>query len=437
MKSLNVLLIIADALRPDHMGCYGYSRDTTPFMDSLAREGILFKNCISNCNHTMPGLITIFTGVYQVVHGIDSQKSFEIWNDSWIRGKSPFALMQESGYVITGPDPNIYGRVGYAREVKDVITSIEELRNEKFFIWYRPETTHLPYNPAPPYDTMFFPKGYNMSDETKKRLEVVKSSLLVHKPGLISKVESGSKDAIEKPGYQRTVGITHLYDEDRPGLVALYDGEVRTLDDEIRNYVLKLEELGLKDNTLIIITSDHGEQLLERGAVGHSSCSLEGNLFDENIKIPFIIWCPSTLPEGKALDTQVSQVDIMPTLLDILKLEIPSWIDGKSLLPLIKKNSQEYDEKAYAMTQVCGWQMLDNDDRMVWCIRMPEKKLIYYYDPKSNGNRYELYDLINDPHEKINIFNSNDEKTLELKLQLYNWIKKSRYREDYNDMLDR
>ncbi len=421
---MNILLIIADALRPDRMGCYGYSKNTTPFMDTLAKEGMIWRNCISNCNHTMPGLITIFTGVYQVIHGIDSQKAYSIWDDSWIKGKLPFELLKENGYIIAGCDPHVYGKTGYSGEVKDVISSLEEHKNEKFFIWYRPETTHLPYDPEPPYDKMFFPDDYVMSSGTKSRIDVVKKSLIVLKKGLISKAEIGSGDAIEKPGYERTVGIADFIEEDIPAINALYDGEVRTLDDEIRSYVTKLDELGLKDNTLIIITSDHGEQLMERGAVGHSSCSLEGNLYDENIKIPLILWCPGTIPGGTVREQQISQADIMPCIFDILGFVMPAWIEGRR-------------DEAFAMTQNCGWQKLDDDIRMIWCIRTLAKKLIYYYDPENNGNRFEFFDLIEDPRERNNIYRRDDPEAIEYKKKLYAWIRSSRYGDDYYDMLDR
>ena len=184
---MNVLFIVADALRPDHLGCYGYPRKTSPVINRLAGEGCLFTNAIANCNHTVPGLLSEFTGLYQVTHGIHSQQNFMKWRDLWQGWKTPFNILTDNGYTVAGDDPAVFSPLGFDREVKDVNIAIRENSSRDFFIWHRPEHTHLPYNPPSPYDSMFLPEDYSITGSTAKKLEVVKTKLIIHKPGLKSK----------------------------------------------------------------------------------------------------------------------------------------------------------------------------------------------------------------------------------------------------------
>jgi len=207
-----------------------------------------------------------------------------------------------------------------------------------------------------------------------------------------------------------------LSEEDRPSIMALYDGAVRNLDMEIERYVKKLEELGILDDTLIIITPDHGEEILERGSLGHASCSIAGTLYDENIRIPLIMRYPKTLPQGRVIETQVSQVDIMPTIFDILGYPMPELTEGHSLLPLIEGKDIDFKEETHCETLVCGMQTLDWDKRTKWALRTPQWKLIYSQDTKDNY--YELYNLKNDPEEKVNLIDKEPRIANELKKKL-------------------
>jgi len=428
----NVLFIVCDALRPDHLGCYGYNKNTSPFIDKLAKEGCLFKNTISNCNHTLPGIVSLFTGLYQTTHEVNNRKSYEEWKKGklWKGWRTPFNILKEKGYLVAGFNPSVFGPLGYEIEIEDLPKSIKEFKDRPFFIWWWIDLTHLPYNPDPPYDRMFLPEGYKIENSTEKKLEIVKNKMIIHRPGLISCEEMGIKGPIEKLGYERTFAEAVFDEKDIPAIVALYDGEIRLLDIEIEKYIKTLESLCILDETIIVITADHGEALLERGILGHSSCSLEGNLYDENIKIPLIIRYPPLIPKGKIINEQVSQVDIMPTIFDILEIKKPERVDGVSLLPLIKEEKKKYRQECFAMTQPAGWQALETDERMIYCIRTPEWKLIYNYDPKNKKNTYyELYNLKKDPNEKENLINKNLKIKEKLKRKLRNWIK--------NDMFNR
>lgn len=398
---MNVLFILADALRADRLHCCGNPWSTSPTIDRLAADGVLFTSVIANANHTVPGLVSAFTGLYVTEHGIRDQATFSNWRTLWCGRRTPFHVLREDGYEVAGDDPEFYGPLGFDRGGRELTATLQSLAAADFFLWHRSEETHLPYDPPPPWDTAFLPPDFAVSASLAERMRAVRSYVLVHRPGLVSKLESGAPDAIEREGYQRTVGIATFAPEERPAILALYDGCVRMLDDEIDGYLKRLSELGILDQTLIVLTSDHGEQLLERGAVGHSSCSLEGNLHDENLRIPLLLYCPSRLPRGRTIDRQVSQVDIMPTIMELLGLPMPGPAAGRSLLPMIHGQAADFVEEAYAETSPCGWQALPTDRRVMWCIRRPPWKFIRYHDP-DGGDREELFDIRRDPRETEN-----------------------------------
>lgn len=403
-------------------------------MDKLAKEGVLFKNVFSHCNHTVPCLLSAFTGRDPLDHGIYGFDRFGHWETIWDGWEGPFHSLRKNGYIVAGDDAQIYAPLEYRDNGRDVIKSLNELHKECFFLWRRPEITHTPYNPKAPYDTMFLPEDYTPNQTTLAKMEIVRSKLIIHRPGFVSRLETGTPDTIEKEGYTRTAGEVELTEDDKPWVHALYDGEVKTLDDEIGEYLKCMEDLNLLDNTMVVITADHGEALLERGALGHSSVSLEGTLYDENIKIPLIIWCPSLISAGRIVETQVSQIDIMPTIFDLLGLTMPKETNGRSLVPLVDGTSKKYQPEAYAVTEPCGWQKLDDDKRIMWCIRTPPWKLIKYFDPgKQNIISHELFNLAEDPGERNNVLDKCPEIAKLLKGKLDNWIKEKQRKNEVGE----
>ena len=425
----NIFFIICDALRPDSLHCYGNPNDTSPVIDKLASEGVLFTNVFAHTNHTLPGVVALLAGFNPITKGDDPPWGLERLRRKLKKHKKPFDVLHEDGYVLAATDLIFLDDMGPQIKTSDVNAFFKENKNKNFLLWHRPDLLHLPYKPEPPYDTMFLPKTFKMSQSTKKKLEIVKAAQIIHKPGFVSSTEMGT-DLTQDSQEEKPAATLTFCEEDRTPIVALYDGLVKLTDLEIEKYLKELEELGLLDNTIIVLTADHGEQLLERGSLGHSSCCLDGNLHDENIRIPLIIRYPSVIPKGKIIDTQVSQVDVMPTILDILGVPVPDKVDGHSLLPLIEGKRISFKEETYATTPPAGWQALKDDKRRMWCLRLPEWKLIRFSDPQKDVDSYELYNLKDDPQEKLNIIESQPEIVKELKKKLDEWIQKESFDEN-------
>jgi len=412
---MNVLLIMPDALRATNLGCCGYSKNTSPFMDKLAKEGVVFKNAIAQTAHTHPGVVSTYTGLYPTTHCQQSPDDFAEfaktgWNNDW---KAPLNILKEHGYTTGGKDPSHWWPLGYLIETNKMLDKlIEDKTGKPFFMMCMPYYTHIAYSAVPDYDKLFLSEEDKLTDNFKKYMDIVKTTGhgYVLNPNIVSKKYQEAK--VNKSMWK----AISFSSEDRASLIALYDGAIRNLDIEIERYVKKLEELGILDDTLIIITSDHGEEILERGSLGHASCSMAGTLYDENIRIPIIMRYPKALPQGRVIETQVSQVDIMPTIFDILGYSMPELTEGHSLLPLIKGKDVDFEEETHCETLVCGMQTLDWDKRMKWAVRTPEWKLIYSQDP--DGNYYELYNLKNDPAEKVNLIDKETEIANELKKKL-------------------
>ena len=434
---MNVLFIMPDALRASNMSCCGYHRNTTPFIDKLASEGMLCKNVVAQGSHTLPGVVSAFSGVSVAKHKMQSFKNLAAYKriDFWKNFHQPFTILKEKGYKIGGKHADFWNVLDFQIETKGGLEKVvEEQKENKFFLWYMPYHTHLPYNPSEKYEKMFLPEGYEVPESAKERFELAKKWMVLHSPGKKSCARTGEKiiSCEEDPGWtfevdpelpgKMEVANVRWAPEDRVYMMARYDGALRDLDDTVKGYYELLEKLGILDDTMIVISPDHAEEILERGSLGHASCSLGGTVYDEDIMVPLIIWHPKSVPANVVIDRQVSQIDIMPTLLDIMGIDAPEGTDGHSLMPLAKGEKFDFPEEAYSETLPHGAGTRPKDERRIHCIRTPDWKLIYNSDP--NGvNYYELYNLKTDPEERIDIHAQNPDVAEPLKKRLVELMK--------------
>jgi len=433
---MNILWILEDALRAANMGCYGYPKETTPNCDALARDGVRFETCIATASHTLPPIVSMIMGQTTATHSIANSKQFVKWREHglWEGATTPLHVLAEQGYLIDGELVTRWTPLGFTRDTapEDFEDYFERNRDAKWFFYAEPYPTHLPYNPPEEYVRLFLDPECEPSAGTLERCEVVRNFMIVHPSGVISKLEAGEDDPLPDEemdeAHKRTAGMVDLLPEDRPYVEALYDGEVRVFDDMVGCWVRKLEELGVLDDTLVIVTADHGEELMERGHVGHCSCNLKGTLYDEALRVPLIMRCPQKLPAGKVVKQQVSHIDIMPTVFELLGLSMPGEVDGASLLPLINGETEEFREEAYAETTPAGWQAVEADDREIWGVRTPDWKLILNTDARRSSESYELYDLRSDPDERNNLYSDVHEIGRRLRAKLAGFVDAARSR---------
>lgn len=320
-EHLNVMIIGVDTLRPDHLGCYGYSRDTSPCIDNLAAHGVLCENAVSQSPWTLPSFASVFTSLYPTQHGA-------VQLSNGLRSSFPTLaeIFRERGYatgaVINAPTLKPANRVNRGFDyydtvprgtrvadgtTTDVLTWIDGIGGQPFFMFAHYFDPHLPYSPPDPYNKMF--------DHDYE--------------GRIGNSFDAEGFAEEKSERFRQMKV--LTPEDWNHIRSLYDGEIVFADREIERLLRGLEERGLRNNTLVVFLSDHGEEFYEHGGFGHGH-----SLYNELIKVPLIFSLPARLPEGVRLARQVRLVDVAPTILDILGIEDDDGFEGVSLKLLLE-----------------------------------------------------------------------------------------------------
>lgn len=387
-RKVNVLLISIDTVRADHLGCYGYGRDTSPNIDSLARRGVLFTNATSQAPWTLVSHMSAFTSLLPSYHKVESindilspaipvlaellrdagWETAGIVNDGQMQAHWGFARgfnLWEERKAMT-PDGRI-ALEGRAGPITDrTITWVEEHVTGKdsakpFFLFIHYFDAHDPYAPPPPYDTMFAPADDIPLDgeQTGELLQVLRWT-------------------------KEPLSDSRLL----PKLISLYDGEIRYNDYHIGRLFDTLDRLGLRDDTLVIVFSDHGEEFREHGSFLHG-----GTLYEEVIRVPLIISLPGRVPEGVRAAQPARLIDILPTIFRLCGVETPPHAQGQSLMPL------EFNVARFADIPMKSETKALLEGTVLKTIRLCDLK--YIYSPI--GLCEELYDLRNDPREERNL----------------------------------
>jgi arylsulfatase A-like enzyme len=313
-RGTNVLIVAIDTLRADHLGCYGYPRPTSPRIDALSREAVVFRTAVSQSPWTLPAFASMFTGLTPSRHRA-GEGHFSANAVQMSGGVSSLAtdhetlatVLKRAGYRTGSFVSNAYvsAAVGLARGFDDHLCAddsrgaveaalawLETHHDGKFFLFLHLIDPHSPYTPPPEYAALFDSKPFTPA-----------------RPGM---------PAMDPAEARRRVFV------DR------YDGEVRTADAFTGRALDALDRLGLTEQTLIVVTADHGEELYDHGRTGHGYA-----LFDEQLLVPLIIRFPGGTPR-REIGRQVRTMDLFPTLLDALGIDAPPGIDGVSLMPLVR-----------------------------------------------------------------------------------------------------
>ncbi len=328
----NLLVISIDTLRADHLTCYGYDRGTSPHLDQLASEGVLFENLTAASSWTVPSHMSMFTSLYPSVHKV---QNFSIRLAEGIPTLAQ--CLAQSGYVtaafVTGPALNHYfgfnrgfqtyddftvskmfenragQEIGFLEGIDHAVTNpaitdlatdwLRKHSQERFFLFLHYWDCHYDYIPPAPFNRKFDP-GY-----------------------------AGREDGRDVEERARKLEA-HISAMDLAHMVALYDGEIAHTDEHVGKILQLVQDLRLSEKTLVIVLSDHGEAFLEHGKLLHGN-----SLYEELLHVPLIMRLPGVIPAGKRVAGNVSHVDLMPTVLALLHQACPAQIQGIDLSPMI------------------------------------------------------------------------------------------------------
>ena len=381
-ESPNVIIILIDALRPDRLGCYGNSRNTSPNIDAFAEDSVLFTQAISQATFTKTSIASLFTSLYPYQHGVYGDTVDGTTSDILGEGETTLAeVLLRDGFSTAAwvHNPHLRSNMGFSQgfiEYDDRPAGMENINKRfsrwisqvgnkhKFFAYIHYLDLHDPYRPKPPYDTMY---------------------------GVYSDVYSGI-DFKNWGAYLAEIreNKRRLDKKDVDQLLAYYDGQLTYIDSQVGLLLEYLKREGLYDNSLIIITADHGDGFMEHGFISHSY-----KPYDELLRVPLIIKFPHSEYGGKVVNSQVRLIDVMPTILDILGVKTESKLSGLSLLGYVDDDGNK-DRKV----NFPDYSISEHNTRRISFVAIRTEKYKYIYYPDGEA---EFYDLSADPKEQNNI----------------------------------
>jgi arylsulfatase A-like enzyme len=405
-KKPNILLIGVDSLLADHLSCYGYHRHTSPHIDRFAQGGTLFENTFSAHIPTTSGYGSMFTGM-----DVFSTQVVALRHKGPMRPeiKTLAEILGEAGYNTTcvgfkgNPSSRGFdtyldfkgwgswdeGRSTKAQNLNEVtIPEIERLAadDKPFFLFLRHMDPHSPYLPPAPYERMFY--HGNECDPNNKSMEPVMNF----------------KPFCDYFASWMPPGIT-----DKDYVIAQYDGEIAYMDACMQTIFNTLETMGILDDTIVVINSDHGETLYD-----HDCYFDHHGLYDVTLHVPFILRYPKKVAAGKRVKGYNLLKDLAPTLLELAEIETGINFDGESVVPMMEGKVSSHASEFY-ITE-CTWMRKHG-----W--RTPQWKLIVALEPDVHFKPpVELYNLIEDPDENNNLAESEPEVVEMLRNRMEAWI---------------
>jgi len=335
----DIILISIDTLRPDHLGCYGYRQPTSPTIDRLAGGGVRFENAISTTSWTLPAHAALFTGLYDSAHGLV---------DNGLRLAENHVTLAEvlgqAGYQTAGffGGPYLHPAFGVGQGFETYESCMTKLPDDASERLVRAQSS-IPDSVSHaditgPRTLKKFKHWLAKADE--RPMFVFLHFWDVHYDYIppkkyIEMFDPDYKGQLSSVNFMRNPAIHRfMAPRDLQHLLALYDGEIRFTDDILGQILAELERSGRGQQTLIVVTSDHGEEFFEHGGKGHTR-----TLFDEVVKIPLIFCWPGHLREGAVVPDQVRLIDVMPTILALAAVELETEVQGRDISELLRGDS--------------------------------------------------------------------------------------------------
>jgi choline-sulfatase len=432
----SVLLIVVDALRADVLGAYGSERVKTPNIDALAERGVVFENAFAQAPYTWTSFGSFLTGKYPRRHGLMKMApgyrmptnitlpwhlktgrlrgSEETMRDEdWASGTFMTGTLSNDSGLMLGFDSYFEALVGHELAHNDVPWSVfrsdlllyrlknklgqkldsslvmttatgwlGELGTRRFVAMVHLYSTHTPYDPPQRFKDMYLDPEYD---------------------GPIRAFYAEHRYAIESGEYEPTP-------EDEQRIRDLYYAGTSQADADVGRLLALLEAQGVLDDTLVILTSDHGEELGEHRRAGRSLWE-HNYMYETNLRIPLVMAWPAGLPGGVRVDAIVDSIDVLPTLCDLLDLELPedefsapdeAIVDGASLVPLVRGEAERVREFSFAENGVymsirgARWKLVLRRE----LVGLPASELaLHLEDPLA----VRLFDLAADPGEHANL----------------------------------
>ncbi len=368
----NLILISLDTVRADHLGLYGYARPTTPNLDAFAREGVVFEKAFAQIPWTVGSHMSLLTSLYPTVHMVAHEER---------QSEVPRTLTEQlkgAGYRTAAfVAPILSEGYGFAKGFDHYFRAAEERRAESMlsralgwldelspdpkqpvFLFIHLYDAHYPYLPLPPFDTSF----------TRSYDPKIQEIAHAHPYQQAKELSAGQLAEV----------------------IALYDGEIRYLDQELGRFLAALRERKLVDSSLIVVTADHGEGFLEHGLMNHGN-----SVYEELIRVPLLLRFPGARHKGRRVAALAQLIDVAPTVLEEASAGALPGMQGVSLLPRMKRGEAPpfaYSAGAYASSlRTDAFKLIEN----------PAERFTKI--PRSVKAPYELYDLRDDPGETTNL----------------------------------
>jgi arylsulfatase A-like enzyme len=388
-----IIWLVIDALRPQHLGSYGYERETTPVLDQFADDGVIFTRFYANAPWTRPGTTSMLTGRIPTRHAVQcdwhklpkdvgtvAQQLKKAGYTTLAvvgNGNASSAFGLSKGFDVFEDTRENWKGLPKAKQVFDLaLKHLEKHKGKKkIFLFMFVVDPHDPYKPPPPYDTMFLP-GYK--------------GKVIHNP----KWEY-------KNNYTKA---------QREKIIALYDGLIRFTDDQIKDLFDGLKKLGFWDEASIFVTADHGESMGEHGVYLHSH-----HLYETHIRIPLLIRAPWLKEKGKYSSAFLQQIDLFPTFCQLAGAEVPEDLQGLSIVDALKDRSSipvpryvisEYRcygiKRTSIRTRAYKLVYQEPADRDVFMKHV--KNPVFLPSVSFDKPTFLLYHVLKDPHEKQDLW---------------------------------
>lgn len=434
-KKKNVILITVDALRADHLSALGYAEKTTPNLDKIAKEGVLFTRAFSYGSSTHTAILPMLMSspfIPYYLHGLDGietvsmSEGLERYREivtKLIKLKVTIAgALREHGYETAAFHSNPYltryygygegfshfddsfGKYGNGKKMMERVKvalsmsrRLENLAKRLYFLIYRNE---IPYERA----EVINEKAISwLKAKNPKKFFMWLHYMDTHIPYKPPKDFRPPINSLKMSELNRKIlNKEDIFENELSQLIGLYDGSIRYVDYAIKHLIEELKEMKMLEGTIVFITADHGEEFKEHGDFIHRTTKL----YDELIHIPLIIY---NSEHRATVDAPVSPLDIAPTIMDMLNLPTVKTFQGKSLIPIIE---DKRDKNFAVMSQ--GW------DVNGLIVAYMTRKWKYILNEAKNSR--ELYDIEEDPEERENLYEMERAIAEDLELKILEHI---------------